>query len=127
MPAKEKPASSEKVELYEKLLATNLEIERKGDANPYTACNGNMFTLLHQSQTLAIRLPAGEREKFLKKYETTLFEAYGALMKEYVKVPDDLLDKTAERRKYLEMSFEYAKTLTPKPTTKPKPGTKKKG
>jgi len=35
-----------------------------------------MFTLLHQSQTLAIRLPAGEREKFLKKYKATLFEAY---------------------------------------------------
>ena len=76
MPAKKKQASGEMLELYEKLLATNPEIERKGDANPYTACNGNMFTLLHQSQTLAIRLPAGEREKFLKKYKATLFEAY---------------------------------------------------
>ena len=77
-----------------------------------------MFTLLHQSQTLAIRLPAEERDKFLKKYKTTLFEAYGAVMKEYVKVPDELLGKTAELRKYLEMSYEYAKTLKPKPTTK---------
>jgi TfoX/Sxy family transcriptional regulator of competence genes len=120
MPAKKKQALSEKVELYEKLLATLPEIERKGDANPYTSHNGNMFTLLHQSQTLAIRLPTEEREKFLKKYKTTLFEAYGAVMKEYVRVPDDLLGKTAELRKYLEMSYEYAKTLKPKPTTKKK-------
>jgi TfoX/Sxy family transcriptional regulator of competence genes len=120
MAAKKKPASNTKVELYETLIATNPEIERKGDANPYTSLNGNMFTLLHQSENLAIRLPAEEREKFLKKYKTTLFEAYGAVMKEYVLVPDSLLAKTGELRKYLEMSYEYAKTLRPKPTAKKK-------
>jgi TfoX/Sxy family transcriptional regulator of competence genes len=112
--------AASKIQLYEKLLSTNPEIKRKGDANPYTAVNGNMFTLLHQSQVLAIRLPAAEREQFLKKYKTTLFEAYGAVMKEYVRVPDGLLSKTAELRKYLEISYEYAKTLKPKPTTKKK-------
>jgi TfoX/Sxy family transcriptional regulator of competence genes len=118
MAAKKKQPSNPTVELYEKLLATHPEIERKGDANPYTALNGNMFTLLHQSQTLAIRLPAEEREKFLKRYNTTLFEAYGAVMKEYVRVPDSLLNKTAQLQKYLEISYEYAKKLKPKPTKK---------
>jgi hypothetical protein len=121
MAAKKIQASNETVQLYEKLLATNPEIERKGDANPYTSYNGNMFTLLHQSEALAIRLPAEEREKFLKKYKTTLFEAYGAVMKEYVRVPDSLLGKTGELGKYLEMSYEYAKTLKPKATTKKRP------
>ena len=114
------PMAANKIQLYEKLIATNPEIQRKGDTNPYTAVNGNMFTLLHQSQVLAIRLPTAEREQFLKKYKTTLFEAYGAVMKEYVRVPDSLLSKTAELRKYLEVSYEYAKTLKPKPTTKKK-------
>jgi TfoX/Sxy family transcriptional regulator of competence genes len=118
MAAKKKQAST--VELYEALIATLPDVERKGDANPYTALNGNMFTLLHQSQTLAIRLPAEERENFLKKYKTTLFEAYGAVMKEYVRVPDDLLGKAGELRKYLAISYEYAKTLKPKPTTRKK-------
>src|SRR5580704_6881379 len=117
MAAKKKQAST--VELYEALIRTLPEIERKGDANPYTALNGNMFTLLHQSGTLAFRLPAGEREKFLKKYKTTLFEAYGAVMKEYVVIPDSLLKKTSELAKYLAMSYDYAKTLKPKPTKKP--------
>jgi TfoX/Sxy family transcriptional regulator of competence genes len=105
--------------LYDKLIATIPEIERKGDANPYTSLNGNMFTLLHQ-QKLAIRLAEVEREKFLKKYKTTLFEAYGTVMKEYVAVPDDLLLKTNELEKYLALSYEYAKTLKPKATTKKK-------
>ena len=120
MAAKKKQTSNQALEFYEALIATIPEIERKGDANPYTSLNGNMFTLLHQSQTLAIRLPDGEREKFLKKYKTTLFEAYGAVMKEYVRVPDSLLGSTRELGKYLEMSYEYAKTLKPKPTTRKK-------
>jgi len=41
-------------------------------------------------------------------------------MKEYVRVPDNLLGKTGELRKYLEMSYECAQTLKPKPTTKKK-------
>ena len=108
----------EKVALYDQLIATIPKIERKGAANPYTSVNGNMFTLLHQSRTLAIRLPEDQREQFLKKYKTTLFEAYGAVMKEYVTVPDSLLKKTKELRKYFEASYEYAKTLKPKATKK---------
>jgi len=50
-----------RVALYGKLIATNARIERKGDANPYTSVNGNMFTLLHESR-LAIPLPEAKRE-----------------------------------------------------------------
>ena len=119
MPARKKSAPNDHVAFYDKLIATRPEIERKGDANPYTSLNGNMFTLLHQGR-LAVRLADGEREKFLKKYKTTLFEAYGTVMKEYVAVPDNLLDKTQELKKYLDLSYEYAKTLKPKPSTKKK-------
>jgi TfoX/Sxy family transcriptional regulator of competence genes len=119
MTAKKKSATNDRTALYEALIASIPAIERKGDANPYTSLNGNMFTLLHQ-QKLAIRLPETEREKFLKKYQTKLFEAYGTVMKEYVAVPDELLENTKELKKYLASSYEYAKTLKPKPTTKKK-------
>ena len=120
MPTKVKQTttSSPKVTLYEKLIATIPGLERKGDANPYTAINGNMFTLLHQSSRLAIRLPEDKREEFLKKYKTTLFEAYGAVMKEYVAVPDAMLKNAKELKKYLEFSYEYAQTLKAKPPKK---------
>ncbi len=38
-------------------------------------------------------------------------EAYGAVMKEYVVVPDSLLKKTKELTPYIEKSFAYVKTL----------------
>jgi hypothetical protein len=116
--AKKSTGSADKVDLYDKLIKTNPKIERKGAANPYTSLNGNMFTLLHQSETLAIRLPEDKRETFLKRYKTTLFKAYGAVMPEYVTVPDALLKKTKELQKYLDLSYEYVRTLKPKPTKK---------
>ncbi len=118
MCAKKNLQSPEIIGLYDKLIATHPEIERKGAANPYTSVNGNMFTMLSPSGALALRLPEGEREKFLKKYKTTLFEAYGAVMKEYVTVPGALLRNTKVLQKYLGMSYEYAKTLKPKATKK---------
>ena len=116
---------AEKVELYEKLVATNPNVERKGDTMPYTSCNGNMFSVLARDGKLGLRLPKEERDAFLKKYKTKLFEQYGAVMQEYVEVPDALLRKTGELKKFFDLSFAYAGSLKPKPTTrKKKPATK---
>src|SRR5580704_5986495 len=118
MVAKENVQSDEVIALYDKLIASHAEIERKGAANPYTSVNGNMFTMLSPSGAIALRLPDAERQKFLAKHKTKLFEAYGAVMKEYVAVPDSLLRNT--KTKYLAISYEYAKTLKPKATKKKK-------
>ncbi|HEX4593934.1 MAG TPA: hypothetical protein VH157_06650 [Bryobacteraceae bacterium] len=115
---KKSTAPADKLELYEKLVATNPSIERKGATHPYTSMNGNMFSYLHPSGAMTLRLPEDEREKFLKKYKTTLFEAYGVVQKEYVKVPDALLKNTKELQKYFALSYAYAQTLKPKPTKK---------
>ena len=72
-----KSNASPAIALYDQLIATHPEIERKGAANPYTSLNGNMFTLMNASRSLAIHLPEDKREEFLKKHKTTLFEAYG--------------------------------------------------
>jgi TfoX/Sxy family transcriptional regulator of competence genes len=118
-PKKKSPIAADKIALYEKLIATMPEVTRKGADNPYTSLNGNMFSLLLSPDgRMALRLPLDEREKFLKKYKTTLFEAYGTVMKEYVAVPDALLRKTKELSKYFELSYAYARTLKPKPTTR---------
>ena len=111
---------ADKLELYEKLVATNPSVERKGISMPYTSVNGHMFSLLTKTGTLALRLPAEEREAFLKKYKTTLSEQYGKVMKEYVDVPDALLQNTQELKTYFDLSFAYIKSLKPKPTKKAK-------
>ena len=120
-PSKKSPIPAEKIALYEKLLTAIPEVERKGADNPYTSLNGNMFTLLlGPTGRMALRLAPDDREAFLKKYKTSLFEAYGAVMKEYVAVPDSLLGKTKELQKYVALSYAYAKTLKAKPTKKKK-------
>jgi TfoX/Sxy family transcriptional regulator of competence genes len=109
---------ADKLELYDKLIAIHPKIERKGATMGYTSLNGHMFTYLGPSGALALRLPEEERQAFLKKYKTTLFEAYGAVMKEYVTVPDFLFKNTKELKKYLALSYDYMATLKPKPTKK---------
>jgi hypothetical protein len=68
--AKEAPAiPADKLELYEKLVATNPNVKRKGATVPYTSLNGHMFSYLSKTGTLALRLPTEAREAFLKKYK----------------------------------------------------------
>ena len=112
---------ADKLALYYKLIATMPEIERKGAANPCRSLNGHMFSLLLGPKgVMALRLPEDEREEFLRKHNTTLYEAYGAVMREYVTVPDVLLKNTKALGKYLAITYAYIKTLKPKPTTKKK-------
>ena len=73
-----------------------------------------MFSFLSNEGLVGLRLPEKERVEFLKKYKSTLFEAHGTIMKEYVTVPSVLLGKTNELRHYFMLSFEYAKILKPK-------------
>ena len=107
-----------KLELYEKLVATNADVERKGAATPYTSRNGHMFSFLTETGKLALRLPVEEREAFLKKHKTKLMQRHGTVMKEYVTVPDVLLKRTRELKKFFELSYEYVGSLKPKPTKK---------
>lgn len=109
------------LELYEKLVATNPSVQRKGDTMPYTSLNGNMFSLLAKDGRLILRLAPSDREAFIKRYKSKLPEMYGTVMKEYVEVPDALLKKTAELRKYFELSFAYTGSLKPKATKKKAP------
>ena len=115
-PSKKKVSKipSDKLALYEKLIATIPELERKGDVHPYTSANGHMFTYLDQTGTMGMLIPKAEVEPFLAKYKTTMFESYGVIKKDWVQVPDALLSKTAELKKYLALSYAQAKSLKPK-------------
>lgn len=108
------------VRLYEKLVATNPRVERKGATMPYTSLNGHMFSVLHKDGTLALRLPIEARSAFLKKYKTKLSEQYGSVQPEYVVVPGALLVKTGELKKFFDLSYAYVGSLKPKATRRPK-------
>ena len=118
--AKKSGVPADKLELFDKLISVRPEIERKGANNAYAAVNGNMFLLMQPDGVLAIRLPDDAREEFLKKYKAKLHEAYGAVMKEYVAVPDAVLAKTKELQKYVAIGYDYTKSLKAKPTKRSK-------
>lgn len=112
--------------LYEHLVAMIPGVERKGDTMPYTSLNGHMFSVLHKDGTLALRLPASERAAFLKKYRTTLSAQYGSVQPEYVVVPDELLSRTRDLKRYFDMSFAYVGSMKPKPTARKKASSKRR-
>ncbi len=109
-------APSDKLDLYERLVATNPKVERKGATVPYTSVNGHMFSYLSKDGKLALRLPPGEREAFLKRYKAKLCEAYGRVQPEYVEVPDSLLAATGELKRFFDCSYNFVSSLKPKPT-----------
>ena len=105
----------DKLALYAKLIATHPAIELKGGTKlPYTSHNGNMFTLLTKEGRVGLRLGQAERDAFMSKFGAQLVEQYGAVLKEYVEVPDALLKKTAALKPWLAQSYAYAQTLKPK-------------
>jgi hypothetical protein len=106
------------LELYEALIATHPEIERTGKSSPYTAVNGNMFTILSGDGTLGMRLADADRDAFIATYRTGLYQAHGTVMKEYVAIPAGLLARTADLAPYLAKSYDYARSLRPKPTAR---------
>ena len=67
---------------------------------------------------VGIRLPEPDRSAFLEKYDADLFRGDPAWppAKEYVAVPENVLDRTGELSPYLERSLAYALSLKPKAT-----------
>jgi hypothetical protein len=113
-------APADNLALYQRLVATNPEVELKGAKMPYTSLNGHMFSFLTTTGKLALRLPAGARDAFIEQYETSLCVQHGRVMQEYVEVPDALLKQTKKLKEYFDQSHAYVASLAPKPTTRPK-------
>jgi len=117
MTSKKSNVPPEKLALYERLIRATKGVEEKSNfGSAYTAVNGNMYSMISRYGVVGIRLPEQERAAFLKKYKTTLFRGDPAWppAKEYVAVPDKLLEDTETLRPYFELSCDYAQTLKPK-------------
>ena len=97
-------------------LAVNLleDIQRKGKTMPYTSSNGYMFSLLNKDGQLGIRLSKEDRELFFTSYPDTPFMSHGAKMREYVLLPESLLDKPKSIAALIQKGYNYVNTLKPK-------------
>ncbi|MCI0750243.1 MAG: hypothetical protein L0Y35_00225 [Flammeovirgaceae bacterium] len=108
----------DKMELYKKIIETVPKVELKGATMPYTSHNGHMFSFLDKEGNLGLRLPTKERDQFIAKFKTKLCEAHGAVLKEYVLVPESLFANPKEITKYFAIGFTYVSSLKPKKTRK---------
>ncbi|MFC2087065.1 hypothetical protein ACFLSA_02750 [Bacteroidota bacterium] len=108
----------DKLGLFNKLIAVNPKIERKGKTMPYTSVNGHMFSFLDKDGSMGLRLSDEDRKKFIDKYKAKLMVQYGRVLKEYVVVPPELLEDTQTLSVYLQKSYDYILTFKPKPGKK---------
>ena len=110
----EKVVTDRRRALFLQLLATHPNIEAKGQTRPYTSHNGHKFSVFSSEGRFGIRLAQAERTAFLDKYDTTLLESDGKTMREYVAIPDELMEDTEELKHYLHRGFIYVKSMRPK-------------
>ena len=121
MATKKKPSvPPDKLELYERLVEAAGIDSKSNFGSAYTAVNGNMYSMISKYGVVGIRLPDDEREAFIDEHNTEMFRADPSWppSKNMVAIPSDLLQDTKALAPYLKHSYEYTKTLKPKPTKK---------
>jgi hypothetical protein len=100
------------------LVATRPEVERKGATMPYTSISGHMCSFLTPDGGLALRLSAADRQAFVELYAAESVVQHGAVMKEYVAVPGELLHRLEELAPWFDRSLAYVGALKPRNTTR---------
>lgn len=113
MAKKKSDIPEDRLALYDNLVDAVPGFDRLGVNMPYTAVNGYMFSMMTKSGTFGIRLSKEDQADFLEKYDSGPFKNYGSTMKDYVHVPDDLLERTDELKPYLKKAFDYFSSIEP--------------
>lgn len=99
----------EVLKIYEEAIEL-ADLKRKGKTMPYTSSNGHMFSQLNKNNEIGIRLSQEDTVAFDSKYGVQPFLSYGAKMREYVLIPEELLHQKEELSQYLKKGFEFVNT-----------------
>ena len=113
------------IDLFDKSVPSGAEISRrKMFGYPAAFANGNLFIGLHQNDFI-LRLSEKDRTRFNAEFGERIFEPMkGRPMREYVRLPEELLADACKRASWINLSLRYAKTIAPKtksPKRKPLP------
>lgn len=101
---------------YAALVASIPELELKGKKMPYTSMNGNMFSFLTPEGLLCFRLATTDCKAFLEAYDAEPVKQYGSVMRDYVGVPDAVLEDAVALNNLFIQCVTNAKSLKAKPT-----------
>ncbi len=102
------------VQCYDQAAALCKDFNRKGKTMPYTSANGYMFSLVNKEGQLGIRLPKEDQKAFLASNDSGPFLSHGATMRDYVLIPESMLNKTEELAGYLKKAFDFVMSLPKK-------------
>ena len=101
------------VALFEAAISATKQIERKGKANPYTSANGHMFSQINKDDQLGIRLPKPRQKALLDEYGAGPFKSYGATMRDYVCLTDEMLSDQALITSLLQEGLAFVSAMSP--------------
>lgn len=104
----------EKLKIYDALVAKCNRFDRKGKTMPYTSANGYMFSLYNKACEIGIRFNKQDQEAFMKEHDTTIYKSYGAVMRGYVLIPENMWNDLDTLANYLDKSYDYVMSLEPK-------------
>tara|TARA_R110002124_G_scaffold132056_4_gene294546 strand:+ start:591 stop:914 length:324 start_codon:yes stop_codon:yes gene_type:complete len=104
----------ERLQIFDDIVELCPGIERKGKTMPYTSANGYMFSLLNKDAELGFRFHKEDCKIFMEKHQTGIFKSHGAIMKDYVLIPENMLQEKELLADYLNKSFKYVMSLPPK-------------
>lgn len=102
------------LKVYDGLVAKCSDFERKGKTVPYTSANGYMFSFINKDGDLGIRLSKESCAAFKEKFNATEFRSHGAVMKDYVQIPESMLTDSDSLLKLLEEAYKNVMSLPPK-------------
>ncbi|WP_350291126.1 hypothetical protein [uncultured Croceitalea sp.] len=103
----------EKLKLYKRIVE-KAGVALKGKTMFYTSSNGYMFSQLNKAGEIGIRLSKKDTLDFDSKFGAQPFKSYGATMREYVLIPDNLLDDIHLTASLLQKGYNYVNSLPPK-------------
>lgn len=103
------------IDLFDKSVPSSAVVtRRKMFGYPAAFANGNLFIGLHQNDFI-VRLSAEDRTRFSARYGDRSFEPMkGRPMREYVRLPEELLTDARKRAPWIKRSLEYAEGIKPK-------------
>jgi hypothetical protein len=104
----------DKKALYNALVAKCPRFELKGKNMLYTSANGHMFSQLNKAGELGIRFSKEVQEQYIQQLSTDYFRAYGAVMRGYVLMPEELWNDMDTLARYLNEGYDYILSLDPK-------------
>lgn len=104
----------ERLKIFDAIVDKCPLFERKGKNMIYTSANGHMFGLLNKAGEIGFRYSKEVQEKYIKEFNSDYYKSYGATMKGYVLIPDEMLNDLDKLANYLNESYEYVMSLDPK-------------